>query len=463
MFYDKLAQSYDALIRWDSRLRREKAFLNCLFRKHRVRRILDTACGTGMHAIAFGDWGYHVVGADISEGMIRRARHNAGKRPIPFIEAGFADADKIGGLFDAVTCLGNSLPHVLTDEDLDASLAGMRQCLLPGGLLIIHGNNYDRILGRGERFMPLASGKAQGREHIFLRFFDIGDELLTFNVVTLDKRSGHWHMSADASTHRALTRDLLVSRLEKAGFVDVRAFGAFTANPFAPLDSDNLIVVACKPHDSISDPIPEPIKAIDAIPIRECGEPLVDLATVPGIEVRDAPTFGRATVVEMLKKAQALLPAGHHFKVRMVYRSLKKQRELYESFQERLKNEHPDWPKSRLRREMNKFLAPPDAKHPPGHTTGGAVDLTIIGQDGEELDMSETIRPDVPMLKLLPTYSREITPRSAKNRQMLVDVMLAAGFSNYSGEWWHYSYGDSAGAVRMGCPHAIYGVAQPPQ
>jgi D-alanyl-D-alanine dipeptidase/SAM-dependent methyltransferase len=461
MLYDNLAQSYDALISWPQRLRREKPFLTRAFKQFRVRRILDTACGTGMHAIAFHDWGYHVVGADISAGMIEKARENAGDRKIEFIQAGFTETEKIGGVFDAVTCLGNSLPHVLSDDELDASLAAMLDCLLPGGVLIIHNNNYDRILGRRERFMPLAQGKRDGREHLFLRFFDFDDELLTFNIVTLAKESGEWRMSADSSTHRALTRDLLVGRLEKAGFEAVEVFGSFAGEPFEKLDSDNLVIVAQKPHDSVSRPAPEPVAAIDRIPICENGEPLVDAASVPGIEVKDPPAFGRKTVIEMLKKAQSMLPEGHHLKLKIIYRSLDRQRELYEGFYERLTKDHPDWPASRIRRELNKYLAPPDAKHPPGHSTGGAVDATIVGPDGEELDMISTIDPDLPPMATLPTYSREITTSAAKNRRMLLDVMLAAGFSNFPGEWWHYSYGESAWAVRTGAPCALYGAANP--
>jgi len=389
--------------------------------------------------------------------MIEKARENAGDRNIEFIQAGFTDTEKIGGVFDAVTCLGNSLPHVLSDAELDASLRAMFDCLLPGGVLIIHGNNYDRILGRRERFMPLAQGKRGGREHLFLRFFDFDDELLTFNVVTLAKESGEWRMSADSSTHRALTRDLLVGRLEKIGFVNLQVFGSFAGEPFEKLDSDNLIIVACKPHDSISRPVPEPVAAIDRIPICENGEPLVDAALVPGIEIKDPPALGRKTVIEMVGKAQSMLPEGHHLKVKIIYRSLDRQRELYEGFYERLKKDHRDWPASRIRRELNKYLAPPDAKHPPGHSTGGAVDVTIVGPDGEELDMSSTVNPDLHPMATLPTYSREITPRAAKNRRMLLDIMLAVGFSNFPGEWWHYSYGDSAWAVRTGAPCALYG------
>jgi D-alanyl-D-alanine dipeptidase len=460
--YDNLAESYDLLISWKRRLRREKPFFRRVFKEFGVRRVLDTACGTGMHAIAFYDWGYHVVGADISEKMVEKARENAGRRQIDFVGAGFTDLDTVGGMFDAVTCLGNSLPHVLSDEELDKSLSCMFDVLLPGGVLIVHGNNYDRIIGRRERFMPPAHGKRDGREYLFVRFFDFHGDTLTFNVITLAGKSGEWQMHLDSSTHRALTRDLLVAGLHKAGFTHLRLYGGYPDERYEKMDSDNLIVVAQKPHTPQSRPPSEPVVAIDRVPIRESGEPLVDIAVAaPGIELRENPMFARKTVVEMLKKVQAALPKGCKLKVRTTLRSLDRQREIYESLCRQLAEKRPDWPESRIRREANKFLAPPDARHPPGHTTGGAVDVTIIGADGEEIDLSSTIKPCDSPMPSFPTYSRLITPRAAKNRQMLLDAMVGVGFSNYHGEWWHFSYGDSAWALRTGAPFALYGRKEP--
>jgi D-alanyl-D-alanine dipeptidase len=173
----------------------------------------------------------------------------------------------------------------------------------------------------------------------------------------------------------------------------VKLYGGYPAEPFHKLRSDAMVVVARKPHTPYSQPRPEPVSALDCVPIRENGEPLVDLAVVaPEIELRDKPTWGRKTTVEMLQKATGLLPKGHKLKVRMILRTMEHQRRIYEEFVGRLAEKHPEWPKSQLRREANKFLAPPDAKHPPGHTTGGAVDLTILGPDGEELDMISSLR-----------------------------------------------------------------------
>ncbi|GEM_PF-107940 len=463
--YDPVAAYYDLLISWKARLKRERAFFTRIFKDYRVTRVLDTACGTGKHAIAFHDWGYYVVGTDSSPEMVAKSRENAGDRSIEFIEAGFTELDKVNGMFDAVTCLGNSLPHVLSDEDLDASLKSMYDAVLPGGVVIIQNNNYDLIVGRRERFMPLAARKANGREYLFQRFFDFHGDTLTFNLVIMVKDSDGWTMHVNAIPQRALTSDLLVSRLKAVGFEHIKLFGGYPAEPFEKLRSDAMVVIAQRPHTPFSKPRPEPVRAIDAVPIHDNGEPLVDVAVVaPEIELRDKPTWGRRTVVEMLRKANGLLPEGYHLKLRMILRTLEHQTQIYTKFMGELAEKHPEWPKSRLRREINKFLAPPDAKHPPGHTTGGAVDLTIVGPDGEELDMKSSICPgddEKDFFTTMPLYSKFASPRAAKNRQMLADVMFAAGFSNYPGEWWHYSYGDSAWAVRVGAPHAIYGAATP--
>ncbi len=71
--YDSVAAYYDLLISWKERLKRERAFFARVFREYNASRILDTACGTGKHAIAFDDWGYHVVGADSSPAMVRKS------------------------------------------------------------------------------------------------------------------------------------------------------------------------------------------------------------------------------------------------------------------------------------------------------------------------------------------------------------------------------------------------------
>lgn len=215
----------------------------------------------------------------------------------------------------------------------------------------------------------------------------------------------------------------------------------------------------------------EPIRELDRIEIRECGEPLVSLsARCPKLILAEGPSltgiprlfFLREGVAERLCRAQARLPEGQHLKVLSAYRTLEHQRLIYEQVYRRFKEEHPEWPENILRRQTNRFVHPPDAKTPPGHSTGGAVDVTIVGPNGAELDMTSPYGGEPPERRLTAaTEDPKILQEARQNRQLLLEAMTAVGFTNYAGEWWHYSFGDSGWAWRLGKKTAIYGPAEP--
>ena len=107
-----------------------------------------------------------------------------------------------------------------------------------------------------------------------------------------------------------------------------------------------------------------------------------------------------------------------------------------------MKRDHATWSNARVRRELNKWIFPPDAKTSPWHTTGGVIDLTLCNADGRALPMRSTSEK-------IPTYIQ-------RNRQLLKEVMEKAGFTNYAFEWWHFSYGDTGWALRKGRKKAKY-------
>jgi len=206
---------------------------------------------------------------------------------------------------------------------------------------------------------------------------------------------------------------------------------------------------------------PEPFAALNKIPIKDNLEPLVDIRIACPkliIGARVLP-YVRSGVAEMLNKVQASLPPGHRLKLHSALRTLETQSELYWRHYKDLVEKHPEWPKSALRRANNKYFAAPDVKAPPGHCTGGAVDVTIVGPDRQNLDMTSPSKG----WEAAYTYSTNLSPNALLNRRMLIDAMFGAGFSNCRDEWWHYSYGDSAWAVRTGNKVACYGLIPPPE
>ncbi|MFQ5796683.1 MAG: M15 family metallopeptidase [Candidatus Bipolaricaulia bacterium] len=223
----------------------------------------------------------------------------------------------------------------------------------------------------------------------------------------------------------------------------------------------------------------EPIKELDKIEIEECGEPLVEIGeTCPNVlisteglppsppdpEATSPPRqlYCRKTVANMLNQAQGHLPNGYRLLIASAFRSVEQQYQIYERVLNNFKEKHPEWPYSQLRKATNRFVAPPDTKSPPPHSTGGAIDLGIVDEFRTLLDMTSPYSPfDMEQAqKVADTYSNKISERAKSNRQLLIDVMTAAGFTNYAAEWWHWSYGDSGWAWRLGKRAAIYGIAE---
>jgi glycine/sarcosine N-methyltransferase len=255
--YDSFSADYDRFVNWQSRLAAEMPFLQRHLEALRQPgaaslRVLDAACGTGMHAIALAKAGYAASGADLSEGMIDKARLNAQADGVQvrFEAVGFGGLEKVfgAGEFDALLCLGNSLPHLLTPADLSAALADFAACLTPGGLLLVQNRNFDAVLSRQERWMEPQSHRQGEAEWVFLRFYDYRpDGLLGFNILTL-RREGQagWSQSVAETLLYPLRQAELAQALLTAGFGEIAWYGNLAGSSFDPQSSGNLVFTARK-------------------------------------------------------------------------------------------------------------------------------------------------------------------------------------------------------------------------
>lgn len=70
------------------------------------------------------------------------------------------------------------------------------------------------------------------------------------------------------------------------------------------------------------------------------------------------------------------------------------------------------------------------------HSRGSAVDLTIVNENGIELDMGTIFDY---FHERSHTKAADLTEEQKSNRELLLDVMKRHGFKNYSQEWWHFS------------------------
>jgi glycine/sarcosine N-methyltransferase len=248
-FYDRLAPLFDVMTDWDSRLEVEGPFLFQSLEQIDARQILDAACGSGGHALALAKQGYQIVGTDASPAMIELARKKAAATgDVTFHVAKLGELASRFPPFDAALCLGNSLPHLLTEAELLEALVDLAACLRPGGLLMLHNLNYDRRWQVRPRWFAVDAGLYEGRQVLIWRFADYLDapaKRINFHIALFRQGDdGEWSVEVNSTPQRPLFQADLARLLPRAGFTDLAYYGDLTGTPFLLDESPDLVVVA---------------------------------------------------------------------------------------------------------------------------------------------------------------------------------------------------------------------------
>jgi len=147
-FYDELAPLYHLIFHdWSASVQRQGDQLTAIIRNEwpEHQTVLDVSCGIGTQAIGLAKNGFRVTASDLSEREIERAVMEAKQHEqlIAFCVCDMRVAHaRHGGGFDIVISCDNSLPHLLTDEDILTALREMFACLRPGGGCLITVRDY---------------------------------------------------------------------------------------------------------------------------------------------------------------------------------------------------------------------------------------------------------------------------------------------------------------------------------
>jgi SAM-dependent methyltransferase len=150
--------NYRRLIAWPARIERESPFLEEEVRRAPKQSVIDLGCGTGEHARHLAAAGFRAVGIDRSEEQIAKARdfeeESSPRGPVFLCGDIETLPDLTEELFGTAICLGNVLPH-LDDESLGRALDAVATRLVSGGRLLLQIINYERVMIRGDRHLPL--------------------------------------------------------------------------------------------------------------------------------------------------------------------------------------------------------------------------------------------------------------------------------------------------------------------
>ena len=241
--YEHIADDYDAVTGAAGRRQAAQTMLAELRRRHPFDSVLDVACGNGMHAMMLAEMGVAVTAADISEAMLGQARRRAAEAhlAVRWVHTPMQEIARcVEGPFDAILCLGNSLPHLLDPHQLTGTLAGFARLLAPRGVVVLQLLNYARVLARQERIVGVTG---QGDTQ-YVRFYDFLEDFVRFNILKLTwSASGCTHDLADTLL-RPYTRDEIAAACRTAGLGRIDCFAGPAFADFDEQQSDTLMLVA---------------------------------------------------------------------------------------------------------------------------------------------------------------------------------------------------------------------------
>ncbi len=230
-FYNQLTPFYHLLFPdgWQASIERHASALDVIIKEFwddGVETILDVACGIGTQALGLAQLGYGVTASDLSDGAIERAKKEAAARSLALdfsvadMRQAYAHHQKQS---DLVIACDNSVPHLLTDDEILLAFQQFYRCTHSGGGCLITVRDYDKEQRSGVQVKPYGLRLEGETRYLVFQVWDFHDMIYDLAMYFVAGRGG-----SDCVTHvmrskyYAMGTDKLILLMEEAGFAQVQ-------------------------------------------------------------------------------------------------------------------------------------------------------------------------------------------------------------------------------------------------
>jgi SAM-dependent methyltransferase len=230
-FYDDLAELYHLIYAdWELSIHRQGEVLNELIVEALGEgswSVLDVSCGIGTQALGLAARGHAVTASDLAPGAVARACREAETRglAVSFSVADMRACDRQhpGRTFDVVLSADNSVPHLLTERDIEDAFSAFHRCARPGGLVIVSVRDYEREDRSSPRVVPYGLRAIEGGRCLIWQVWDWhGAHYDLAMYFVLDQGTAGCRTVVTRSRYHAVGLTRLAELLRQAGFVEVR-------------------------------------------------------------------------------------------------------------------------------------------------------------------------------------------------------------------------------------------------
>lgn len=230
--YTRIADYYDLLFPVDCD---SISFVENVLTGRRVSqdRFLDLGCATGTLLLALSKRFKHLYGIDVDSALLLRAEQKLGPdimAKAEMLEASMKDLDMLfpEEEFSCITCMGNTMPHLLLPE-INTFLHNVFQHLESGGVFIFQNINYDRVLDLSLRGLPTLE---QG-EVTFSRYYSLPKTNGRIDFDTILSDPEHDREIRNSIELTPLRKTQLEEYLTASGFTRLNFYGSFAGTPWS--------------------------------------------------------------------------------------------------------------------------------------------------------------------------------------------------------------------------------------
>jgi SAM-dependent methyltransferase len=216
--YEKLLAQYYTWMQGDyaSKVQENMAF----FRKHRILprqngRAIDLGCGSGFQSIALADMGFQVLSIDFCQALLDELESHRENRSIHTCQADLLDFNQVY-TYDGpqlIVCMGDTLTHLASLEDVAILLQRVNSLLEPGGRFIVTYRDMTQELIGLDRFIPLRSDQ----DKIMTTFLEYQSDCVVVHDLVYSKNPNEWVLHKSSYKKLRISNTWLIQQFFKLG------------------------------------------------------------------------------------------------------------------------------------------------------------------------------------------------------------------------------------------------------
>lgn len=229
-FYAEFASLYHLVYPdWEQSIERQAFQLESIIRENwgkDVSSVLDATCGIGTQSLGLAKRGFQVTASDISSEAVARAETEAITRELD-ISFSVADMRELSSQharqFDVVISCDNSVPHLLTDNDILIAFKEFRKCTRPGGGCVISVRDYEKENPSDKKIRPYGIREKNGIRYLLFQVWDFHGSTYDMSIYLVEDIGEHECRTRVLRTRfYAITIPTLMDLMRQAGFQKVK-------------------------------------------------------------------------------------------------------------------------------------------------------------------------------------------------------------------------------------------------